>query len=306
MKQLKVGFEGTTDTTGYLFSLTKCLSAALRCGGYPEYADDIVASSGFAFRMWVNAGLCPSATSIWEFGKQKEWVENGGLSCGYVERLWGQDEIEEERRREAVSVIRRSIDNRTAAVAWDISGCEWGLITGYDDEVGTFRILKIDGSEDTLPQDRLGKLELPILSVLTVSPNLERVFGITPEEIMAGTKRLAAAHLQGQEWSDNAKGLAAYDTLIGFVEEKLSEETAWNLEYYLGTYAALKWYAWKYFEKYGETELAGLYARIYDCWKRAFDKKVSGDVAKEQTRKDIAELLRCAQQAEKAAAEQLG
>ena len=67
-----------------------------------------------------------------------------------------------------------------------------------------------------------------------------------------------------------------------------------------------KYFQDSYFEKYGETELAGLYARIYDCWKRAFDKKVSGDVAKEQTRKDIAELLRCAQQAEKAAAEQLG
>lgn len=302
MKKLKVGFEGTTDTTGYLFSLMKCLSAALRCGGYAEYADDIVASSGFAFRMWVDAGLCPSATSIWEFGKQKEWVENGGLSCGYVERLWGQDEIEEERRLEAVSLIRKSVDEGTAAVAWDVSGCEWGLITGYDEEAGTFSTLKICGKEDTLPQEKLGRLEIPILSVLTVTGKLER----TPEEIMEGTKRLAAAHLRGEEWGDNAKGLAAYDTLIGFIEEKLSEETFWNLEYYLGTYAALKWYAWKYFEKYGEAELAGLYAQVYDCWKQAFDKKVSGDAAEEQTRKEIAELLRSAQQAEKAVLEQLG
>ena len=87
MKKLDVNFSRTTDTTGYLFSLAKCLSAALACSKYRDYADDIIASSGFAFRMWVAPDLCPSATSIWEFKKQKPWIENGGLLCDYVERL---------------------------------------------------------------------------------------------------------------------------------------------------------------------------------------------------------------------------
>ena len=66
MKNLSVTFAGTTDPTGYLFSFAKCLSAALRCSRFADFADDAVAASGFAFRMWVDGGsLCPSATSIW-------------------------------------------------------------------------------------------------------------------------------------------------------------------------------------------------------------------------------------------------
>lgn len=55
MKKINVSFDGTTDTTGYLFSLMKSLSASLRCSKYHDWADDIVASSGFAFRMWVDS-----------------------------------------------------------------------------------------------------------------------------------------------------------------------------------------------------------------------------------------------------------
>ena len=87
MKKLNINFEQTTDTTGYLFSLTKCLSAVLKCSEWKDFADDIIASSGFAFRMWVAADLCPSAMSIWEFAKQPEWVANGGLVCDYTERM---------------------------------------------------------------------------------------------------------------------------------------------------------------------------------------------------------------------------
>jgi hypothetical protein len=84
------------------------------------------------------------------------------------------------------------------------------------------------------------------------------------------TKKLAAAHLRGKEWCDNAKGLAAYDALLAFVQDKLTADTAWNLEYMLGTYAALKWYAWQFFEKYGEAELAALYKTVHESWQTAF------------------------------------
>lgn len=267
MKKLSVTFAHTKDETGYLFSLAKCLSAALACGGYETYAEDIVASSGFAFRMWVAPDLCPSATSIWEFKKQKPWVENGGLCCDYVERLWGEDAVEEERRLQGISIIRRSIDEGVAAVVWDISGCEWGLVTGYDDDAQTLFTLKINGSEVEIPYEKLGKLDLPILSVLTVTGKTEK----DPKQLVADTKALALAHLQGKEWCDNAQGLAAYDSLISFVQEKLTAEKVWNLEYYLGTYAALKWYAWNFFAKHGETALADMYQTIFDCWKTAFD-----------------------------------
>ena len=118
MKKLHVSFEGVHDSTGYLFSFARCLSAALRHSPYAEKADDVIAASGFAFRMWVDGKeLCPSATSIWAFQQQKPWVENAGLRCEYVERLWHEDALEEDRRMEAIAMIRRSVDNGFAPVA---------------------------------------------------------------------------------------------------------------------------------------------------------------------------------------------
>lgn len=295
MKQLTVTFDNITDTTGYLFSLTKSFAAALTTSPYKAYADDIIAASGFAFRMWADPKeLCPSATSIWEFGRQKEWFENSGLICNYTERLWGEDMLEEERRLQAVQMIKKSIQSGTAAVAWDISGCEWGVITGYDDTAGRFFTLKIDNTRGELPYEKLGLLEIPILSVLTVSGTKEK----SADQILADTKKLALSHLKGEEWSENAAGLAVYDTLIQFVTERLSADTAWNLEYYLGTYAALKWYAWKFFEKYQETELASLYQTIYEAWKAAFDIKCSQDVTKQEVQEQLANQLFIAQKTE--------
>lgn len=299
MKKLNVSFDGITDTTGYLFSLAKCFAAALNSGPCKEYAEDIIAASGFAFRMWADKGqLCPSATSIWEFKKQKEWFENSGLLCGYVERLWGEDAAEEERRTAAIELIKESIQKGTAAVAWDISGCEWGIITGYDDNAQSLSTLKINGEEGSVAYEKLGLLELPILSVLTVSGTASK----DTAQMVADTKRLAAFHLDGKEWCDNASGLAAYDTIITFIKESLSADTAWNLEYYLGTYGALKWYAWKFFEKYNEPALAGLYKTVYEAWQGAFDVKQSKDVTEHAVKEELAAFLSTAKDAEEKAA----
>ncbi len=301
MKKVNVSFDDTFDSTGYLFSFAKCLSAAVRHSPYAEFAEDIVASSGFAFRMWVDATLCPSAMSIWEFGMQKPWVENGGLACGYVERLWGAEAVEEERRLAAVEIIKKSVDSGIAAVGWDISGCEWGLITGYDDESQTFSTLKINNEESTVPYEKLGKLDLPLLSVLTVTGKADN--DKSAQQTVADTKKLAALHLQGYEWCKNAKGLEAYKTLVGFISEKYTPDASWNLDYYLGTYAALKWYAQKFFEKYGETQLAAFYETIYQAWKRAFDLKTSRDASDVKVKDEIIALLKLAYENEKAAAE---
>lgn len=249
MKKLSVTFEKTTDTTGYLFSFAKCLSAALRCSRYCTYADDVIAASGFAFRMWVNeAELCPSAMSIWEFKKQKEWTENCGLVCEYTERLWDEEVLEEDRRLTAIGQIKHSVDAGIAAVAWDISGGEWGLIIGYDEDEKFLFTLKIDGNEECVPYEKLGRLAIPLLSILTVTEENVK----DPRQLVADTKKIALSHLCGEEWCENVIGIAAYDALIGFICDKLNSDTAWNLEYYLGTYAALKRYAWNFFEKYGE------------------------------------------------------
>jgi hypothetical protein len=266
MKKLSVTFEGTYDPTGYLFTFIKSLSAALRCSRYAAYADDIVSTSGFAFRIWVNPVLCPSATSMWEFRKQQPWVASGGLNCDYIERMWGEDAIEEERRFSAVAMIKRSVDDGVAAVAWDISGCEWGLLIGYDDEKQEFAILKTNFKEDVLPYEKLGKIDIPILSALAVTGENGRDAG----QIAADTLKIAASHLRGEEWAENPKGLAAYDTLISAIETQNAADAAWNIEYYLGMLASLRWYAWKYLEKSGFTRLAELYKTSHESLLAAF------------------------------------
>lgn len=300
MKKLNVTWEGVCDSTGYLFSFAKSLSCAVKNSPFAELAEDIVASSGFAFRMWVSPDLCPSATSIWAFAGQKPWVENGGISCNYIERLWGQDNQEEKQRLAAIKMIKQSIDKGIAAVSWDIGAAEWGLITGYDDEAQKFAVLSITGSEEEMDYELLGRREIPILNVLTLEERNSR----TQEEIIAGAKNLAKSHLLGKEWCENAQGLNAYPALIKHLESDDPElALSWNMEYFLGTYAALKEYAWKFFDKYQLNELAELYKTVFESWQKAFELKKFMDFSLEENRKTAAGLLKQAEECERKALE---
>lgn len=301
MKTLNVTWDGIQDPTGYLFSFAKSLSCAVKHSPWPEYAEDIVATSGFAFRMWVTPDLCPSATSIWEFRMQKSWVENGGFTAEYVERLWGVEaEQEEARRREAVETVKRSIDRGIPAVSWDIGVPEWGLITSYDDAAATFATLSITGEGD-MPYTLLGKRELPILSVLTLCGRT----GKPEEAVLRDTMHLAVSHLGGEEWCENAKGLDAYPALIRQFETDFRPDLSWNQEYFLGTYGALKYYAWRYFDKMGQAALAAGYKRIYEAWLEAFQTKTGQDCTREEVRERIAALLKSAEREERLAYERM-
>jgi len=169
MKKLSITWDSVYDSTGYLFSFAKSLAAAVKNSPYNNYSEDIIATSGFAFRMWIASDLCPSATSIWSFNQQKKWVENSGITCDYVERLWGQDNLEVERRHVAYDMIKKSINNGIAAISWDIGIPEWGLIIGYDDERQKYATLSITGKEDEMDYSALGTREVPILNVLTIT-----------------------------------------------------------------------------------------------------------------------------------------
>jgi len=293
MKKLSITWEGIHDPTGYLFSFAKALSCAVKHSPWQGFAEDIIATSGFAFRMWVTADLCPSATSIWSFDSQKPWVESGGLSCEYVGRCWGQDDIEEQKRLEAIEIIKRSIDAGVPAISWDIGVPEWGLITGYDDAAQAFATLAVNG-EGEMHYNQLGKRELPLLSVLTITGSNAK----PQEAILKDTIKLAAEHLAGKEWCENAKGLEAYPALIKHFE---AEPISWNMEYFLGTYGALKYYAWRYLKKAGADRLADIYEAVYKAWQEAFDIKTSEDINQPAVRERIVVLLDGAYENEKAA-----
>ncbi len=302
MKKMNITWDGIYDSTGYLFSFAKALCCAVKNSPFAEAAEEIVASSGFAFRMWVSPDLCPSATSMWQFDRQKNWVERGGISCQYIERMWGQEDVEEERRQEAVQLIRQSIDSGIPVINWDIVVCEWGLITGYDDESETFAVLPITGQEGEMAYSQLGKREIPILSVLAVTGKAEQ----SQEEIVRETLDIAKNHLLGNEWCENACGLAAYPALVKHLESEEAEMAcSWNMEYFLGTYAPLKWYAWKFFERHGLQELASLYHSVYENWQKAFEMKKSLDLSDRQNRQAVAELLKQAEVWEKQAVDRM-
>lgn len=299
MKKLNITWDGVFDSTGYLFSFAKALCCAVKNSPFSERAEEIVASSGFAFRMWVSPDLCPSATSIWQFDLQKSCVESGGIRCSYIERMWGQEDVEEKRRLEAMELIRKSIDNGIPAVSWDIGVCEWGLIIGYDDESQRLAVLPVTGQEEMMDYALLGKRELPILNVLTVEGRAEK----NREDILRDALKTAKNHLLGNEWCDNASGLDAYPALIRHLEGE--DAASWNMEYFLGTYAPLKWYAWKFLENHGAQELAALYKSVYENWQKAFEGKKSLDLSLQENRQTIAELLRQAEAWEREAVERM-
>jgi hypothetical protein len=298
MKKLNITWNETFDSTGYLFSFAKALSTAVKHSPYSELAEDIVATSGFAFRMWISADLCPSETSIWDFGRQPTWILNGGLTVTHISCCWQPENVLNDARNDTLPKIKASIDRGIPVVAWDIGVLEWGLITSYDDETQKFATLCINGTTDEMEYAKLGNREMPMLNVVIVTGKTDK----SQDDIIKDTKALAKAHLNGEEWCENAQGLAAYPRLINMLEsEDTTLATCWGMEYALGTFGALKWYTWKFFEKYGETKLAELYKTVYECWQKAFDTKKSADLSVAENRKTVADLMKTAYKCEKEA-----
>ena len=277
MKNVQVSFSKTTDTTGYLFSLAKCLSAALRYGGYEEFADDIIATSGFAFRLWSEPNLNLDGIYDWDLSAQTKWVENGGITCGYIERPASEAKRELKKRLEATELIRESVNRGIAAVVWEFGENDWGLATGYDDEMNVFSTLSVSGLLSTKEYEELGNDDSKILSVLTVTGKKPK----PAKQLIKDTKALAVNHLAGNEPFGCASGLAAYDTIIRFIRGTEIYFYSERTECTLGTFAALRYYAARFFEKYGEKTLAELYREIHEAWQKAFEIcEASGDEAK--------------------------
>jgi len=301
MKSLPITWNGIPDTTGYLHTLAKSV-AAIVChstlSDTPIPPEDIITVSGFAHRMWIAADLCPSAMSIWDFSKQPTWFGNAGLTCNYVSRMWEEDAHEAERRLAAEHQIKSGIDHGVGSAAWDVGGGEWGVIRGYDEKEHLYEVLKPDGSITVLPFDGLGNLDIPILSVLTPCAYVPK-----PADILVrDTVTLAASHLRGEEWSSgNVSGLAAYPALIACVENGAFDQT-WNLDYYLGTYAALKAHAAAFYDRHRADHpicdaLAAAYSTVSDAWNHACQCS-HADIAVDGKRRCIIDALHIAHTAE--------
>jgi hypothetical protein len=179
----------------------------------------LMGASGFAFRLFVNEVLCPSAMSIFDWASiLPEAVEQAGRQCVYVSRLWDESDKEEERRAQAHKAIAAAIERGTPAVVWDVADCEWGLIIGHNDQAQSYDVLDHHGRPASLGYDKLGQRGIKILSVaIPGSPN-----GRDREDILYNALRTAVAHATQQEWTERPKyenGLAAYDLWASALEK---------------------------------------------------------------------------------------
>ncbi len=171
----------------------------------------LMGSSGFAFRIWINETMCPSAMSIFNWSDiLPEAVEQAGYQCDYVSRMWDEEGVEKERREQAHTAIVAAINRGVPSIVWDIHDVEWGLIVGYDDGKKKDQAIAYDGKQAALPQKKLGKNGIDILSVAVPgSPN-----GRSRQEIVRRSLEVAVAHADQQEWTDRPKyqnGLQAFD-----------------------------------------------------------------------------------------------
>jgi hypothetical protein len=92
-----------------------------------------------------------------------------------------------------------------------LADAEWGLITGYNSEQELYYTLTNNGTQATLPFNKLGQNGIDILSVTIPEDLNDR----KRHDVISDSLKAALAHADGKEWIDDRpeyqNGLAAYD-----------------------------------------------------------------------------------------------
>ena len=227
----------------FSFSFTKSLYTSLRYAGYSVSPMQIAAKSGFAFRIWVAKSLCPSAMSIFDWELLRKGVEQCAFEVTYITTLWHEEHLEVERREEAHAAIKKAIDNNIPVIAWDVGIPEWEPITGYDDERQEYSGISVTGQSTVLPYEKLGRREIPILSVTIPGKPLQ----LTDDESIKSTLQTAVAHAHQNEWEDRPEyqdGLQAYKVWSQAMGNVTTDD--WPSRYYIQTYECMRRYAAEY------------------------------------------------------------
>jgi hypothetical protein len=303
---------GESIPTHYLHSYSQSVLTALNAQEGEVDPVWVVGASGMAFRIWVHEGLCPSATSVFDWSLLPRGVENAGWSVDYHSRLWHEESVAEERRKAAHAAIVKALNARRVPVCWDIGVPEWGVITGYDDEAQGYAAIAVYGGPAPLRYDQLGRRDLPIMSVTII----EGRNSIDRREAVVNSLKTAVKHGEQGEWLERPAyqdGLPAYETWASALE-KLAEGGEQNgLNYYAGTYLAARHYAKRYLRMAAEimggaqqlVDAADSYAeveqRLIEVWEILGQ---DGQRSADELRK-CAELLRAAKASEQEAIEQI-
>jgi hypothetical protein len=219
----------------------------------------LMGTSAFAFRIFINEIMCPSAMSIFDWSAiLPQAIEQTGHDCIYVSRMWNEGDKEKEKKAEAHTAIVEGIDRGIPAVVWDVDDCEWGLIIGYDEKKRSYKTLTYRGKPSSLAFKKLGKNGIDVLSVTIPGKPNQR----SREKIVLNSLKAAVAHAEQKEWTDRPRyqnGLAAYDLWALLYERwamiveagkgnRIGDDILTHAAYYAGHHYSARCYARDYLE----------------------------------------------------------
>lgn len=242
---------------GIIHSFTACLATTMFHLNSQLNPAWLMGASGFAFRIFANKVMCPSAMSVFDFSTiLPESVEQNGYYCNYISRYWEETHIEKDKQKEAHIEIVKAIDRNIPAIVWDIAHVEWGLIIGYDETKQIYDTLTNEGKPHPLPYENLGHNGINILSVTIPVRKNKR----TKEEIIRNSLKTAVAHAEQREnyeRSDYQDGLPAFDLWASLFDHwallyeagkkrDISKNIPRFAEYYAGHHYSARFYARDY------------------------------------------------------------
>ena len=237
--------------------------------------------TGFAFRVFMNKNLCPSAMSMFDFSAVlPEAVEQAGYHCGYVSRMWDEEALEKERREQGHLAIAEEIEQGRPAIVWDVADCEWGLIVGYDNKRKVYMTLTQAGKPAKLKYERLGRNGIDILSVAIPRGRNSR----SREDVVHKSLMVAVDHAEQREHTDRPEyenGLAGFEMWAKVMDQGSALAKAGKLtccgddalmfaEYFAGCLYGSRCYARDYLRKIADgdnhlAKAAACYEKVAAC-----------------------------------------
>jgi hypothetical protein len=274
----------------------------------------LMGSSAFAFRIYVNKIMCPSAMSVFDFSSiLPEAIEQAGYHAIHISRFWNDADKESEKRAEAHAAIIEGINRGVPAIVWDVAEAEWGLITGYDLEEKVYHTLTHKGKPAALSFDKLGRNGIDILSVAIPGEANQR----SRNQIVRNALTAAVDHAEQKEWTDRPEyqnGLLAYDLWASLFEKGAMIIEAgkgnninpdiWDFAtYYAGHHYSARCYAREYLKSIANgndllIEAASCYENVSSALKPVWDYFSQDQQIDAKTLHSLAENIKKARVAE--------
>ncbi len=254
---------------GLVHSFVGSLATAIDCAGYVVDPARLMGATGFAFRLWVEERLLPSAMNSFNWEPElTSAVHRAGFDCTTIDAPSGTGPADAALRRSAHEAIVGSIERGIPAIAWDLNDPPmWGLIVGYNDHIETYDTLSSWQYRMPLRYDRLGRRDVQRLSVLVLGD----ARADDEKDIQRQSLQAAVDHARGRANNPYSRihlGLEGYRHWAAALEPgALADHELQFADYYAEMFSAFRCYARDYLKRWDDARLrdAGLaYGRCAD------------------------------------------